>query len=191
MIVARSWHGPHLLFALICGLAATLDFSRAQDGEKKSPIRDVTPPGMIRAYRSNDAPDLIPKAARRFENVRVDKDGTLQADGAALKLYGISLPPFKKICKTETGARWTCGYRAFMALRNFVESRTIACDIKNPSDVTTAVCWVESTDITRWLLQQGWAELADGITDKAYVEALSLARVKKIGLWSVQPPGSP
>jgi endonuclease YncB( thermonuclease family) len=51
-----------------------------------------------------------------------------------------------------------------------------------------AVCWVGDTDVTQWLLNQGWAELAEGVTDDTYVEAASSARRRKVGIWGDGPP---
>jgi endonuclease YncB( thermonuclease family) len=45
------------------------------------------------------------------------------------------------------------------------------------------VCWVGDTDVTQWLLSQGWAELAEGVTDESYAEAEASARRRKAGIW--------
>jgi endonuclease YncB( thermonuclease family) len=50
------------------------------------------------------------------------------------------------------------------------------------------VCWVGDIDVTQWLLSQGWAELAEGVTDESYVEAAASARRRKVGIWSDGPP---
>jgi endonuclease YncB( thermonuclease family) len=51
-----------------------------------------------------------------------------------------------------------------------------------------AVCRVGDTNVTQWLLSQGWAELAEGVTDESYIEAAASARRMKIGIWG---DGSP
>jgi endonuclease YncB( thermonuclease family) len=38
------------------------------------------------------------------------------------------------------------------------------------------------------LLSQGWAELADEVTEASYVEALASAQSKKVGIWGDGPP---
>jgi endonuclease YncB( thermonuclease family) len=37
-------------------------------------------------------------------------------------------------------------------------------------------------------LSQGWAELADEVTEASYVEALASAQSKKAGIWGDGPP---
>jgi endonuclease YncB( thermonuclease family) len=50
------------------------------------------------------------------------------------------------------------------------------------------VCWVGDTDVTQWLLSQGWAELAEGVTDESYAEAEASARRRKVGIWGDRAP---
>ncbi|HVY59314.1 MAG TPA: thermonuclease family protein, partial [Xanthobacteraceae bacterium] len=151
-------------------------------------VRDVTPAGVLRVFRSKDNPDFLPDGARHYTNVRVGDDAILQADGARLRLYGIALPPRRKICRTATGARWTCGQRALMALRALVEGQLISCVLKDAAPVALAVCRVRNVDISGWMLREGWAELASGTSEKAYVEAQSSAQSQKAGIWSLDPP---
>ena len=46
-----------------------------------------------------------------------------------------------------------------------------------------AVCLVGDRDVTQFLLSQGWAELAEGVTEATYVEAVASAQSKKSGIW--------
>jgi endonuclease YncB( thermonuclease family) len=43
-------------------------------------------------------------------------------------------------------------------------------------------------DVTESLLSQGWAELAEGVTDESYVQAEVSARRMKAGIWGDGPP---
>ena len=156
-------------------------------------VRDVTPGGVTRVYRSNDAPDFAFDNARHFVGVRVDNDGLLRAEGITLQLFGISPLPRKKVCVTARGDRWACGQRAYLKLRNLIERRSIACQIKDvdkPGGTDAprlAICKVDRADVAISLLQDGLAELADGVIDKSYIAAASLAKNKKIGLWADVP----
>jgi endonuclease YncB( thermonuclease family) len=47
---------------------------------------------------------------------------------------------------------------------------------------------VGDSDVTHFLLSQGWAELADGVTEATYVEAVASAQSKKSGIWGEGPP---
>ncbi len=151
-------------------------------------VRDVTPPGVLRVYRSKEEPDFLPDGARRYANVRVGEDAVLQTAEGRLKLYAISLPPRRKICQTPIGARWACGQRALMALRSLLEGQVIACVTREPAAVPVSVCRVQNMDVSTWMLREGWAELARGVQDRIYVEAQSVARARKAGLWSIDPP---
>ena len=50
------------------------------------------------------------------------------------------------------------------------------------------MCRVRDTDVTQRLLSQGWAELAEGVTDESYIEAAASARSRKAGIWGDGPP---
>ena len=44
------------------------------------------------------------------------------------------------------------------------------------------------SDVTHLLPSQGWAELADEVTEAGYVEALASAQSKKAGIWGDGQP---
>jgi len=48
-------------------------------------------------------------------------------------------------------------------------------------------CQTVFLDVTHVLLSQGWAELADEVTEASYVEALASAQSKKAGIWGDGP----
>jgi endonuclease YncB( thermonuclease family) len=161
----------------------------AQESTKSPAVRDVTPPGMIRAYRTIE-PTVIPESnLPKFSNVQVLQDGTLRSGTKTIQLYGVTLPERKKLCTSSRGFRWTCGVTAYVALRNLVQSQSIACNILSESEKhVLAQCKVDQTDISVWLLQEGWAELAPGVNEKLYANATALAKTNAVGLWSNGPP---
>ncbi len=182
--------------AQLMGLSVFLFFAlfhvRGAHGEeisKPPAVRDVTPPGINRIYQSLDAPSVADSGQPKFMDVQVLPDGALRSGAVTIQLYGIVLPERKKLCISPEGQRWACGITAFIALRNLVQSRSIACKIL--SDIENRVlgqCKVEQTDISAWLLQEGWAETAPGVNEKLYVEAATSAKSKAIGLWGNIPP---
>ena len=93
-----------------------------------------------------------------------------------------------RICASPEGARWTCGQRAFMATRALVEGQPLSCSFRQAEGALKAVCWVGDNDVTESLLSQGWAELAEGVTEESYVEAEASARRIKVGIWGDGPP---
>jgi hypothetical protein len=92
-----------------------------------------------------------------------------------------------RICAPE-GARWACGQRAFIAMRGLLEGQSISCSFIAAAGSPKAACWVGDTDVTQWLLSQGWAELAEGVTDETYADAAASARRRKAGIWGDGPP---
>ena len=107
--------------------------------------------------------------------------------GRNLDLYGMQLVRRNRICAPE-GARWACGQRAFIAMRGLLEGQSISCSFIAAAGSPKAVCRVGDTDVTQWLLSQGWAELAEGVTDETYAEAAASARRRKAGIWGDGPP---
>ena len=80
------------------------------------------------------------------------------------------------------------GQRAFMALRSLLDGKSIACSFKHVTVPPKAVCLVGDRDVTQFLLSQGWAELAEGVTEVTYVEAVASGESKKSGIWGDGPP---
>ena len=93
-----------------------------------------------------------------------------------------------RICTSAEGARWTCGQRAYMALRALLAGRPITCSFKQISVPPKAVCSMDGQDIAQFLLREGWAELPIDVTDQAYVEASELAHSRGLGIWGDGPP---
>src|SRR6202035_6165666 len=84
-------------------------------------------------------PEATPRAAKvlfsqegevRFQKAYVHQDGSILADGHSLDLYGAMLIRRNGICASAEGARWTCGQRAYMALRALLAGRPITCSFK-------------------------------------------------------------
>ena len=93
-----------------------------------------------------------------------------------------------RICASAEGARWTCGQRAYMALRALLAGRPITCSFKQISVPPKPVCAMDGQDIAQLLLREGWAELPIDVTDQAYVEASELAHSRGLGIWGDAPP---
>jgi endonuclease YncB( thermonuclease family) len=137
---------------------------------------------VIRTKRMRVPADLFERDAVFFKRALIEAGGTIRADGHNLDLYGIQLVLRNRICAPE-GARWACGQRAFIAMRRLLEGQSISCSFIAAAGSPKAVCRVGDTDVTQWLLSQGWAELAEGVTDETYVEAAASARRRKAGIW--------
>jgi endonuclease YncB( thermonuclease family) len=178
--------GEFAVLALVVVLG-TAPAAPAAAQEEGRPSADAPSRKVIRTKRLRVPDALFEGDAVFFKRARVEAGGTIRADGHNLDLYGMELVRRNRICAPE-GARWACGQRAFIAIRGLLEGQSISCSFIAAAGSPKAVCWVGDTDVTEWLLSQGWAELAEGVTDESYIEAAASARRKKAGIWSDGPP---
>jgi hypothetical protein len=137
---------------------------------------------------SRESPVFSQEGEVRFQKTYVHQNGSIRADGHNLDLYGAMLIRRDRICASAEGARWTCGQRAYMALRALLAGRPITCSFKQISVPPKAVCSMDGQDIAQFLLREGWAELPIDVTDQAYVEASELAHSRGLGIWGDAPP---
>jgi endonuclease YncB( thermonuclease family) len=175
-ILLRSVVGSALLAVASCAVPGAF-------GAERPERRDT-----VRTYRPRTPAEFFKQDIVRFERVRVDMNGLIYADGRRLYLYGAMLIPRNRICASTEGARWACGQRAFVALRNLLEGKPIACSFKHIADPPKAACSVGDNDVAQFLLAEGWAELAEGVTEEIYVGALASAQSRKAGIWADGPP---
>jgi endonuclease YncB( thermonuclease family) len=185
----RAWaitKGNLAVLALVAVLGATPAAPTAAQEEGR-PAADAPSRKVIRTKRLRLPTVLFERDAVFFKRARVEAGGSIRADGHTLDLYGLELARRNRICAPE-GARWACGQRAFIAMRGLLEGQSISCSFIAAAGSPKAVCWVGDTDVAEWLLSQGWAELAEGVTDESYVEAAASARRRKIGIWGDGPP---
>jgi endonuclease YncB( thermonuclease family) len=178
--------GRLAVLALAAALVAALAVPAAAQEEGR-PAADAPSRKVIRTKRLRVPANLFERDRVFFKRARVEASGTIRADGHNLDLYGMEPVPRNRICAAE-GARWTCGQRAFIAMRGLLEGQSISCNFIAAKGSPKAVCWVGDTDVTQWLLSQGWAELAEGVTDETYAEAAASARRRKVGIWGDGPP---
>src|SRR5262245_15479623 len=173
--------GGAAVLALVAALSAAPAVPAAAQAEGR-PAVDAPSRKVIRTKRLRMPADLFERDAVFFKRARLDPGGTIRADGHNLDLYGMELVRRNRICAPE-GARWACGQRAFIAMRGLLEGKSISCSFLASAGSPKAVCRVGDTDVTQWLLSQGWAELAEGVTDESYIEAAASARRSKAGIW--------
>ena len=138
--------------------------------------------------RKRESPVFSQEGEVRFQETYVHQNGSIRADGHNLDLYGAMLIRRDRICASAEGARWTCGQRAYMALRALLAGRPITCSFKQISVPPKAVCSMDGQDMTQLLLREGWAELPIDVTYQPYVEASKLAHSRGLGIWGDGPP---
>jgi endonuclease YncB( thermonuclease family) len=185
----RAWaiaKGNLAALALV-GALGSAPAAPAAAQEEGRPAANAPSRKVIRTKRLRVPADLFEQDAVFFKRARVEPSGTIRADGHNLDLYGMEPVRRNRICAPE-GARWACGQRAFIAVRGLLEGQSISCRFIDAAGSPKALCWVGDTDVTQWLLSQGWAELAEGVTDESYVDAAASARRRKAGIWGDGPP---
>jgi endonuclease YncB( thermonuclease family) len=183
----RAWaitKGGLAALALVAALGTAPAASAQEEGR---PAANTPSRKVIRTKRLRVPDALFEREAVFFKRARVEAGGTIRADGHNLDLYGMELVRRNRICAPE-GVRWACGQRAFIAMRGLLEGQSISCSFIAAAGSPKAVCWVGDTDVSEWLLSQGWAELAEGVTDESYIEAAASAQRRKAGIWGDGPP---
>ena len=180
----RAWaiaNGNLAALALV-GALGMVPAATVAAQEERAPAAGAPSRKAIHTKRLRVPADLFARDAVFFKRAQVEAGGTIRADGHNLDLYGMELVRRNRICAPE-GARWACGQRAFIAMRGLLEGKSINCSFIDAAGSPKAACRVGDTDVTQWLLSEGWAELAEGVTDESYVEAAASARRRKAGIW--------
>jgi endonuclease YncB( thermonuclease family) len=126
------------------------------------------------------APQTTPKL---YYRVTLRDGGTLKSGSAVIKLAGIAARDDEATCKGTNGKTWPCGAAAKAALTRLIRTRAVTCEVpKQGAPKVVARCSVAETDISTWMVRQGWAELKD-TTESTLVQAAAAAKKDKLGLW--------
>lgn len=136
------------------------------------------------------APEAVqkPKAklkATRFYRVVVRDGGTLETRGdMVIKLEGIDAYAANETCKDAKGRKWSCGKSAQVALTRLIRGRAVVCKVPASGKLSsvTARCTLAGTDLSTWMVAQGWAKPA-APTEPKLAKAADAARKKQIGVW--------
>lgn len=83
---------------------------------------------------------------------------TLQIRTTKIRLYGVDAPESAQNC-LRAGQTYGCGREAAFALADLVRGRNVTCQRRDTDRYgrMVAVCTVGTTEINRWLVEQGWA----------------------------------
>jgi endonuclease YncB( thermonuclease family) len=122
-------------------------------------------------------------SAKVYFRVTVRDGGTLQAGKVVIRLSGIAPREADATCKDTNGKSWPCGAAAKAALTRLIRSRAVTCTLPEgrKRDVFDASCTVGDTDLSTWLVRQGWATPKGN--DTALAKAAEEAKSEKLGLW--------
>jgi len=129
--------------------------------------------------------DIQPKLTKKiYYRVIVSDSGTLEAGNVVIRLNGIVASKADAQCHDKQGKNWPCGAAAKTALRRLVRARAVVCDLPEPGEQKsfTARCAVSGTDLSTWMVRQGWAKPNDP-PEPALADAAEAAKSERIGLW--------
>jgi endonuclease YncB( thermonuclease family) len=135
--------------------------------------------------RDENIIEIKPKpTTKTYYRVTVPDSGTLKAGEVVIKLDGIVARPTDAQCQDEKGNSWPCGAAAKAALRRLVRARAIVCALPETAEQKsfTTRCAVSGTDLSTWMVRQGWAKPSDP-PEPVLAEAARAAKAERIGFW--------
>ena len=187
---------PHpfasILFALVVGpllIWQGFEENRPAKRSAQSLSRPAIPTEKPQAPRLSvplrGEADIQPKLTKKiYYRVIVSDSGTLEAADVVIRLNGIVASKADAQCHDKQGKNWPCGAAAKTALRRLVRARAVVCDLPEPGEQKsfTARCAVSGTDLSTWMVRQGWAKPNDP-PEPALADAAEAAKSERIGLW--------
>lgn len=158
-----------------------------EGGPKPAPVAgEKQAPDQFAALNDNDKTGAVtPKeTTKRYYRIKVRDGGTLQAGKVVIRLSGIAAREADATCKDGNGKSWPCGAAAKTALTRLIRTRAVSCALPKGGEhkIFEASCEVAGTDLSTWLVRQGWAT-PKSPNDAALVEASAAAKAEKLGLW--------
>ncbi|BCP51681.1 hypothetical protein K32_02980 [Kaistia sp. 32K] len=163
--------------------------------------RNVTAPGMTPAPAGNgplerEATTKRPAGPARwktFSPVTVREAGLLDLGPRNVRLAGIVPPDPDRLCHpAATGdpeIDVPCARLAMVALRSRIRAFGVECRVSanDPADPAVAPCRIGKTDLSLWMIEQGWAKAA-ARAPKPYAAAEKEARCGRRGIWQAGDP---
>jgi endonuclease YncB( thermonuclease family) len=168
--------------------AAPVESSREVTGASTDESKQ-TPPGREKAEAKRQAAveqkavtmPVKPNTKIHYR-VTVRDGGTLESSGVVITLDGIVAQKADATC-SASGKTWACGAAARVALTRLIRARAVSCtQVGKSKDGLTARCRVGDTDLSTWLVRQGWARPKEP-AEKTLAEAAKAAQAERIGVW--------
>jgi endonuclease YncB( thermonuclease family) len=114
----------------------------------------------------------------------IDGD-TLEIHGVRIRLQGVDAPESSQQCTDAAGAIYLCGSRAALALSDFINRRPVECFEVDRDQYRRMVarCEVGGANLSKWLVQQGWALDWPRYSKGACAPEQAEARTAGRGIW--------
>jgi endonuclease YncB( thermonuclease family) len=139
----------------------------------------------LAALQSKDRASGQPEPpTKRYFKVKVLDGGTLVAGAILIRLDGIETREVDASCVSKDVRSWPCGAKARGALAQLIRYRAVTCTLPASGEQPdfAARCTVGVTDLSIWMVRQGWAKPKTG-AEPALADALEAAKKEQIGLW--------
>lgn len=134
---------------------------------------------------------LLGQGTVRFRRVIPVAPGQIKAGENIVQLAGVVALDADAQCNYATGGTWDCGKTGTYALRRFIRSRSVVCDVIDEISPTqvTGRCTVGGTDISKWIVRRGWG-VPTSETRSEYSSEFNTAQKTKVGQWRESESGS-
>jgi endonuclease YncB( thermonuclease family) len=128
-----------------------------------SPPAPEAPSGAAATRGSTVSDDFPAGTPAIYTRLEVTGAGAFRAVGRAFRFADVEALGAEDTCRDQRGATWPCGQRARAALAALVRQRSVHCVETGTDGATTVVrCRVGRTDLSAWLIEQGWARPPQG-----------------------------
>lgn len=116
------------------------------------------------ATRGSTLTDEFPQGTPAiYTRLEVTSAGGFRVVGRPFRFADVEPLAAEDTCRDQRGATWPCGQRARAALAALVRQRSVHCVETGTDGTTTMVrCRVGRTDLSAWLVEQGWARPPQG-----------------------------
>ena len=122
----------------------------------------------------------------RSQDIKITDGDTIKIDGEKIRFSGIDTPELKQTC-IKDGVKNSCGIKAKQILIDKISNNKINCitEGKDQYKRTLAECFVNSESLSSYLVKSGYA-FAYRKYSKKFIKDEDYARMKKIGMWSME-----
>ena len=118
--------------------------------------------------------------------IKITDGDTIKINGEKIRFSGIDTPELKQTC-IKNGVKNLCGIKAKEILIDKISNKKVSCirDGKDQFKRTLAECFVNNESLSRYLVRSGYA-FAYRKYSKKFIKDEDYARMKKIGMWSME-----